>query len=233
MPEEKDENVERDLQDDEGSSETSHGFEQREKKHEASDEQSQIAEEHEEDDNEAIRERLSSIEHHLLRLESMFEEKIADDEVKADLFEKLHKQLAEYRDDFLFKYVIKRLFKDLIALFDRIENTIEYAEKGDLSAEDMLRSLHDCKEQLIKLMEKQRLYLIEETTEKFDERYQEAFDQKPVENPEDDGKVLNVVRRGFLTDLKVLVDRDKYETMIFRPVQVIVGKYQQEENVDG
>ena len=166
--------------------------------------------------------KLSRIEEQLAEMQCLFKEKIADDEVKGKLFEKLYLDLERYRDDFLFRYTLKKLFKDLIALFDRIDGLLQYAENNQLALEDIIYHIKSFRSELLEIMRKQGMSLIESKTEKFDDRYQEAIDIEPVSTAEEDLKVVRVVRRGFL-----------YEDQVFRPEEVIVGKHRKGEDPNG
>jgi molecular chaperone GrpE (heat shock protein) len=164
--------------------------------------------------NYGLWERLSRIEHELLALKTMFEEKIANDAVKAELFSTLNAELERYREDFVFKHITSRVCSDLIKLFDRVENLIEQLQATPLTSEDLVSHLNSFRVEILQILKRQGCTLIESKASKFDESFQQAVDCKIVAVPEEDQAVLKILRRGFL-----------YEGKVFRPEEVVVGKY--------
>jgi hypothetical protein len=67
----------------------------------------------------------AAIDAQLAELRQLFEEKIREDAGRGDLFEKLFRDLANDRDDFLFINVTRRMLEDLIRLFDRVDRLVE------------------------------------------------------------------------------------------------------------
>jgi len=74
---------------------------------------------------ESLTERCAAIDAQLTGLRQLFEEKIREDVARGDLFEKLYRDLANYRDDFLFNNVTRRVLDDLIRLFDRVDRLLD------------------------------------------------------------------------------------------------------------
>lgn len=156
----------------------------------------------------------TSILDKLDQLNALFQEKIQDDITKAVLFDRLYSQLTDYRDDFVFKHVIERVLKDLLRLFDTLEDTLS----ADLPREDLISRLQSFRVQILKTLERQEVKLIEHSVSiPFDEATQEAVDVQSVHSPEDNQKVLKVHRQGFKYR-----DRDRP----LRSAQVTVGRYE-------
>lgn len=159
-------------------------------------------------------EKLSQIGQELLVLRKMFEEKIANDTLKADLFSRLNAELERYREDFVFKHITSRIYSDLIRLFDRVESLLMQLRIGSLANEDLVSHLNSYRNEILQILKRQDVTLIEFKASKFNEEFQEAIDCRDVIDSGEDQAVLEVVRRGFLHGGKV-----------FRPEAVIVGKY--------
>ncbi|WP_143162100.1 nucleotide exchange factor GrpE [Phormidesmis priestleyi] len=150
------------------------------------------------------------------QLNVLFQEKIQDDTTKAVLFDRLYNQLTAYRDDFVFKHVIQRVLKDLLRLFDTLEDTLDETTLANMQREDLISRLQSFQAQMLKTLERQEVELIKHNgSMRFDEATQEAIDVRLVHSPEDDQKVLKVHRQGF-----------KYRDSLLRPEQVIVGRYE-------
>jgi molecular chaperone GrpE (heat shock protein) len=163
--------------------------------------------------------QFASIEEKLDFLTSLFHEKIQDDTTKADLFDKLYQTLADYRDDFIFKHVLQRVFADLIRLLDTLEDTLEEKTLENLQREDLIDRFRSFQQQILKTLKRQDIVPIESLdSQEFDEAIQEAVDTRPVNSPEADQTVIEVLRKGF-----------KYRERILRSAQVIVGRYDNEK----
>jgi molecular chaperone GrpE len=159
--------------------------------------------------------QFTAIQEKLDNLTLLFHEKIQDDATKADLFDKLYKQLTNYREDFIFKHILQRVFGDLIRLFDTLEDTLEEKTLENLQREDLIDRFRSFQQQILKTLKRQDVVPIESLdSQPFDETVQEAVDTSPVNSPEDDRTVIEVLRQGF-----------KYRERILRSAQVIVGTY--------
>lgn len=167
-------------------------------------------------DVEGFEPNYSSILDKLDQLNLLFQEKIQEDETKAVLFDRLYSQLTAYRDDFVFKHVIQRVLKDLLRLFDTLEDTLDETTLANMQREGLISRLRSFRVQMLKTLERQEVELIEHNDSMwFDEATQEAVEVQSVPSPEDDQKVLKVYRQGF-----------KYRDSILRSQQVIVGRYE-------
>jgi molecular chaperone GrpE (heat shock protein) len=159
---------------------------------------------------------LTAIHEKLHQLTALFQGKIQDDTTKEILFERLHSQLAAYREDFLFKHVLQRIFIDLIRLFDTLEDTLNESIIGNLQREDCISRFQSFHAKILRTLRRQDVELIEQgDSTRFDEATQEAVDTRPVRSPGEDQQVLEVVRKGFT-----------YHAKVIRPEQVVVGRYE-------
>jgi molecular chaperone GrpE len=159
---------------------------------------------------------LAPIQAHLERLEALFKEKIHEDERHGQLFSQLMSELEEYRQDFLYKHILGRIFRDLIRLYDTLDQTLKTDE---VEAKMLVSRLRSFREQISRTLNRQEVVLVESTLgTPFDETIQEAVDVRVVEHPEENGKVVEIVRRGFL-----------YQDRLLRPEWVIVGKYHKDQ----
>lgn len=131
-------------------------------------------------------------------LTRLFEDKIAEDETKGILFEKLHGELSQYRDDFVFDKILRRLFLDLIGLFDRIVEVKEHVNPSELVSGDIIENLNSFCEEILQILKKQEVTLIENAEEFFNEEFQEAMDIEVTNIPSDNLKIAQIIKKGFI-----------------------------------
>jgi molecular chaperone GrpE len=162
---------------------------------------------------------LAPVQTRLERLEVLFEEKIHRDESQAQLFTQLMSELEEYRQDFIYKHVTARVFRDLIQLYDTLDQTLQADTVQAAPREALVSRLHSFREQIRRTLQRQEVELMESAPgAPFDETAQEAIDVRAVDRAEEDGRVVEVVRHGF-----------RYGERLIRPQWVIVGQYQPQQ----
>jgi len=168
-----------------------------------------------------VLEGMAALEHQLAELRELFETKIFKDKDKGELIRRLYGEVDRYREDFIFKYITKRMYMDLIRLFDRISGLVRFLETTSNVDKDILDNIRSFQKEILHILKRQDVLLIDRETPKFNEEFQEAIDLKPVSRPEDDQTVIEVVRRGFT-----------YHGTILRPEEVVVGKYKEKKEDD-
>jgi hypothetical protein len=73
--------------------------------------------------SDALNKWITSTDDKLSKLLLLFQEKIQDDLVKDQLFQKLYHDLTNYREDFVFNNITKRVLS--IRLFDRVDGMLK------------------------------------------------------------------------------------------------------------
>ncbi len=153
---------------------------------------------------------------HLIQL---FENKIAEDETRGILFQKLHEELTQYREDFVFDKILRRVFEDLIRLFDRINKV-----KDDFSSteveKDVIEGLESFSKEIIQILKRQEVTIIKTEKDKFDERFQEATEIVYTDNPEEELDIAEIIKKGFVYRGRT----------VLRPEIVKVKKYKGEKS---
>ena len=158
--------------------------------------------------------RLDRIEEQLAALAKLFQARIEDDAIKGQLFEQLHRDLARYRDDFVFTSITQRIFTDVLRLFDRVDAAMDDRTLHALTRDELVAHLTSFRNEILQCLRRQEVFVIESPPGSFDETWQEAIEARPVEKCEDAQRVVEVVRKGFT-----------YRGRILRPAGVIVGQY--------
>lgn len=157
----------------------------------------------------------------LNQLLKLFEEKILKDESKVKLFSNLYEDLTRYKEDFIFKNITKQIFMNVIYLFDRVDDLLKDSEKTQFQPEDLIAYLKSFRNEIIQTLKKQDVNIIEKKTEKFDPNFQDAKVSNPVSDPKEDQKIIEVLRKGFT-----------YQDKILRPEEIIVGIYKPKKEVN-
>jgi len=158
----------------------------------------------------------------LAELRRLFEEKIRDDVTKGDLFEKLYSDMANYRDDFVFANITRRVLTDLIRLFDRVDALVGEDTIVHLQREDILDHVRSFRGEILQSLRRQEVSIIDDGLGSFDDTVQEAVEVAAVPRREDDQKVLAVVHRGF-----------RHRGRLLRPERVVVGRFNGVEEGQG
>lgn len=158
--------------------------------------------------------RLDRVDEQLAELSKLFHARIEDDGIKSQLFEQLYLDLSRYRDDFVFTSITRRIFTDVLRLFDRVDATLDDRTLPALSRDDLVAHLTSFRNEILQCLRRQEVLVIDSPPGYFDEAWQEAVETRPVDRCEDDQKVMEVVRKGFT-----------YRGRILRPASVIVGRY--------
>jgi molecular chaperone GrpE (heat shock protein) len=158
--------------------------------------------------------KMNQISNQLIALSDLFHTRIEDDSTKGQLFEQLHQDLVRYRDDFVFNNITRRVFTDIVGLFDRVDTATNDVTIQSLTRDDLIAHVKSFGNEILQLLRRQEVFAVETIPGKFDEAWQEAIEAKSVENSEDDQKVLQIARKGFT-----------YRGRILRPASVIVARH--------
>ena len=161
--------------------------------------------------------RLTKLETNVAELTQLFKEKIDRDEAKRELIKTVTTKLQQYEKDFIFEKFQKRVFLDIVQLFDRTEDVRKYATLPE--SEDFNVSLESFRTEILQILGRQGVRLIENASKRFNTDFQEAIGRKPTSNPEDDDVIIEVTKRGFMYQ----------ETVLLRPEMVVVEKYEEGE----
>ena len=161
--------------------------------------------------------RLTKLETNVAELTQLFKEKIDRDEAKRELIKTVTTQLRQYEKDFIFEKFQKRMFLDIIQLFDRIDDVNKYATLPE--SENFNTPIESFQTEILQILGRQGVSLIENTPIRFNTDFQEAIERKPTSNPEDDDGIIEVTKRGFMYK----------ETVLLRPEMVVVEKYEEGE----
>ena len=150
---------------------------------------------------------------------SMFEEKIQYDEGKDKAFNKLYEELDMFKNDFVERRM-KEVYTDLFLLYD---NVTSYVQRDDVQApknEVARECLEYVIEEILEVLYRRGIERIIVDGDAFDPQLQRALKVEPAENPDGNGKVVRVIKAGFMKENAIL----RHET-------VVVARWKDEEGV--
>jgi len=139
--------------------------------------------------------------------------------VNQKLFDSLHAELRAYRDNFLHDSLQKPFIHDLVLLYDHLNSLHEQLrsaaeEKGKRSALCQWRDhLENAIASLVEILHRLEVKEIE-PKETVDRSLHRVISFEPADYPEEDGRILMRVRRGFL-----------WRGKLIRPEEVIAKRF--------
>lgn len=127
-------------------------------------------------------------------LQKKFDQKIAQDEHKAQLFDKMYAELQSYKTD-LYAKLLKPFVLSTITLLDDTNTFLgKLGENESVQAEKFLRTMPD---DLIEILEANGVVLYEDDSDKFNPKTQRVVKQVPTDKPELENTIAKRVRKGY------------------------------------
>jgi len=143
----------------------------------------------------------------------------SSESVNQRLFDALHEELLKYRDNFLHESLQKPFIHDLVLLFDHLNSLAEQlrtarSEKGKRNHLAQWRNnLENAIHSLVEILNRFDVNEIE-PKEHVDRALHRVVSYEPADCPEEDGRIVMRVRRGFFWRGKVI-----------RPEEVIAKRF--------
>ena len=140
--------------------------------------------------------------------------------VNQRLFDSLHDELLKYRDNFLHESLQKPFIHDLVHLFDdltglsaQLQSAAEEkgSKRGHIAQwrDNLENSVHS----LLEILHRFEVKEVEHK-ESFDRTLHRVISYEPADYPEEDGRIVMRVKRGFL-----------WREKLIRPEEVIAKRY--------
>lgn len=150
-------------------------------------------------------------------LQDQFTGKIARDDVKSLAVSKVVDRMEKLEADFLFKEFRKRLFLDLIMLYDRVVRL----SRDTTDADDILEAFGSIATELLQILKHQGVLRVEASSPKFDPSIQQVLDVVETSETSMDGTVDKILMEGFV-----------YRDVLLRPQGVVIARSTKEEFCD-
>ncbi len=157
-----------------------------------------------EEQHQDLSEKIAKIEEELIQ-------KIKKDQNQKEAFEKLYEEMKQYKDNFL-RTAARPIIADLLLLFDNIARI----EKKMSSHEEVSKDLQFLREELEEILYRQDVEMITEHSPHLDRQYQRAVQTTATGDPQEDGRVSQVIREGF-----------RWGEHLLRPQEVLLKKYKE------
>jgi molecular chaperone GrpE len=131
-------------------------------------------------------------------------------------FDNYRKRVEREKEDHS-KYALEDFIGELLSVLDNFDRAINEVNNSE-GAETLLEGIRLVRKQFYDCLEKQGLILIDVKDKLFDPNEQEAIGYMATSNPEEDGKVLEEIQKGYK-----LADR------VIRAAVVRIGKFEEEK----
>lgn len=125
----------------------------------------------------------------------------------------LKKRLEEEKKEFA-KFAKEDISTELISVLDSFDSAFKNKEAWEKVDENWRRGVEYIHSQLINVLSNHGVSVVNPLGEKFDPQRDEAVENVPVENEEDDHKILEVISAGY-----------KLQNKIIRAPKVKIGEY--------
>jgi molecular chaperone GrpE (heat shock protein) len=144
----------------------------------------------------------------------------SSESVNQRLFDSLHEELLKYRDNFLHESLQKPFIHDLVHLFDDLSSL---AQQLRTSAEEQKKrghaaqwrdNLENAIHSLVEILHRFEVKEIE-PKENVDRALHRVVNYEPADFPEEDGRIVMRVKRGFF-----------WRGKLIRPEEVIAKRYE-------
>ena len=165
---------------------------------------------------------LTEVNKSLSGLRQLFEVQIARNANQNKMFDATHREMKEYKENFLLEAIHKPIIQNLIGFHDSfklIESQLNdiLKETEDIRSNDLSqfqKNLENMGFELEEILYRLDVTPYEERLETLDRKLHKTLDTRPADSPEQDRKVAEVHKIGFYW-------RDK----IFRPEEVTIFRY--------
>ena len=164
-----------------------------------------------------IKENIASLNQSVAEIKAKYEEKIASDEYKNQLFDKMYQELALYKKDLYAKLMSPFINETitLIADYERIISKLDTYEP-----ERVAKYLRGIPDDLMTMLENNAVEQFQDDEEIFNPKCQRALRSIPTDKIEDNNKISEHIHAGY-----------RWNGVILKPEVVTVWRYQETSTV--
>jgi len=146
------------------------------------------------------------------QLREVIDQRLAEDPVREEAFNRLHEELRSYKEGFLAQ-AEKPLLLDLIQLYDLTQWYAKRFETEGITTEQLADGFQVVIDELLDVLYRRDVVPMD-PSETFDPSVHRAIKARPAEDASSDNRVAEVLKRGFLRGDRPL-----------RPEEVVVLKW--------
>lgn len=162
----------------------------------------------------------STVVAQLQKMEEQMEMLSQTERVNQRLFNSLHQELKNYRDNFLRESLQKPFIRDLVMVFDdlsnlaaQMENAVGASSKKANAVQQWSSNLHNAVQALLEVLHRMDVIPIE-GKEFVDRALHRVVSFEPAEFAEDDGRIVLRLKRGFI-----------WRDQVLRPEEVVAKRF--------
>jgi molecular chaperone GrpE (heat shock protein) len=147
------------------------------------------------------------------------------------MFDALHEELKDYKDGFLLETVHKPIIRDLISVYDALSLIHRQMQEAVADAATLPSDIgnkllarlqtmdtnieHNC-EFIVEVLARLEVTLLPVGSGKLDKQSQRAVSVEIAEDPDEDGNIMRMVKRGFF-----------WKDRVLRPEEVVIKKWKE------
>ena len=148
---------------------------------------------------------LAEVNQNIAELRQLFEDQIARNANQNKMFDAIHREMKDYKENSLLEALHKPIIHNLIGFYDNftlIESQLNdiLNETEDIRLDDLSqfqKNLENIRFELEEVLYRLDVTPYEERRETLDQKLHKTLDTKPADTPEQDGKVAEVHKIGF------------------------------------
>ena len=164
-------------------------------------------------------EGLAEVNESLSGLRQLFEDQIARNATQNKMFDAIHREMKEYKENSLLEAHHKPVIRDLIRFYDNFEQIESQLSNilnrtADISLSQFQKNLEDIRYELEEVLYRLDVTPYEGRQEKLNRKLHKTRNTKPADTPEQDGKVAEVHKIGF-----------RWREKVFRPEEVTIWRH--------
>jgi molecular chaperone GrpE (heat shock protein) len=153
----------------------------------------------------------------LNEIKEVIQGRLEYDAVKEKAFDKLYEEMKRQKESFdMLDRAVKPILSDLLLLFDSMKKfELSLTDNQNENNEKISQDFKYVLDELIEILYRQEVIPIEESlSETFNSKIHKATKTENAENKDEDFKITNIVRSGFIW-------RDK----VLRPQEVVIKRF--------
>jgi molecular chaperone GrpE (heat shock protein) len=136
------------------------------------------------------------LSHEVTELRRLVSDRVGQDKTKEKAFDQLYDELKQYKDDFVFQQE-KPLLLDLLLFYDSLNWFQESLIKAEMSPDTIADSFQYLLDEFMEVLYRRDVVALPQS-DQFDRTVHKAVQVVAAATPEDDHRIVQVLKRGFI-----------------------------------